>query len=61
MNISGRHFLDLADLLSANLHTGENELQQFWDGKLVVSEVLNILNHGFVPLSSWPVGGPVTL
>ena len=34
--ITSGHFVDLANLLSANLRTAEQELQTFLDGKLVV-------------------------
>ena len=35
--ITGGHFVDLADLLSAHLHAADQEPQTFLDGKLVVS------------------------
>lgn len=34
---SSGHFVDLADLLSANLRAVEHERQRFLDGKLVIS------------------------
>ena len=37
MKITCGHFLDLADLLSANLRMGDNEPQTFLEGKLVMS------------------------
>lgn len=51
MKITGGHFVDLANLLSVNLHTMESEPQPFLDGKLVISttkrrqvELRDILN-----------------
>ena len=34
---SSNHFVDLADLLSANLRAAEHKRQTFLDGKLVIS------------------------